>query len=201
MRRKIDNIIAKYDKTIRVITVAPIMALILLLCVYFLAPDAGMTAWRLIFAIIFLMVMPLLAYPLQPLIPGFKGKGRKGQRNLAIVASVMGYIFGIVYCCIFGAPRVLFIIYLTYLFSGIAIAIFSKFTPIKASGHACGIAGPVAAGTYFLGPWALTGVIIYTLVFVSSVRMKRHTVPEFLAGGLIPILALFAAVAISGYYF
>lgn len=201
MRRKIDNIIAKYDKTIRVITVAPIMALILLLCVYFLAPDAGMTAWRLIFAIIFLMVMPLLAYPLQPLIPGFKGKGRKGQRNLAIVASVMGYIFGIVYCCIFGAPRVLFIIYLTYLFSGIAIALFSKFTPIKASGHACGIAGPVAAGTYFLGPWALTGVIIYTLVFVSSVRMKRHTVPEFLAGGLIPILALFAAVAISGYYF
>jgi len=185
------------DKAVRVITIAPVMALLLLLSLYFFAPEQGITLVQLLFAVFFLTVLPVSAYPLQPLVPGFKDKGRKGQRDLAIIAAVLGYIGGILHCVFFGAPEVLLVVYLCYLMSGVMIALFSKFTPIKASGHACGIAGPIAAATYYLGPWALLGTVLFAVVLVSSLRMKRHTLPEFLIGGAISVIGMFLSIRIA----
>ena len=193
---KISKFVERYDKFIRVITIAPFIALLLLLALYFLAPQYSVTAQQLAYSILFLVILPVMGYPLQPIIPGFKNGGRKAQRNLAIITAVIGYICGIVYAFLGNVPDALLVIFLTYFISGVGIALFSKLTPIKASGHACGVMGPIAVAVYYISPWALVCLIIYGLAFISSVRMKRHTATEFLIGSLIPVAALAASVLI-----
>ena len=188
------KLIERYDKFIRVITIAPVIALILLLSLYFAAPEYGVTGGQLALSILFLVVLPVLGYPLQPFIPGFKNGGREAQRKLAIITALIGYISGIVYAAICNVPDVLMVVYLTYLISGVAVAAFSKLTHIKASGHACGVMGPIAVAIYYISPWALIGLVVYALAFISSVRMKRHTVAEFIIGSVIPVVALAISV-------
>jgi hypothetical protein len=53
-------------------------------------PRAG----DIVLAVLSLMIIPVLAYPLQNVIPGFKGKGRDGQRKLAFIFTLFGYLAG-----------------------------------------------------------------------------------------------------------
>jgi Mn2+/Fe2+ NRAMP family transporter len=84
----------KLSKIIRVVTVAPLMALLMLLILG--SGDASFFGGLLHFllAVIFLTIFPVLAYPLQPFFPSFKDKGR-GQRTLANYFAV-GLIGGCV---------------------------------------------------------------------------------------------------------
>ncbi len=178
------------NKFIRIITIAPVMAALLLLALYFLTPQYGITLSQLLLSLLFLTVLPVLAYPLQPLFPRYKAKGRKGQRELAIIFSLIGYLCGLIYTIILHPNHMLAIIYLTYLLSGVAIALFTAFTPVKASGHACCIVGPMVVILWYVGLIGLILVAVYVLAFISSLQMKRHTVNEFLAGSVIPVIAL-----------
>jgi hypothetical protein len=82
-------------------------------------------------------------------------------------------------------------IYLVYFISGLLIILFNKFLKIRASGHACGIVGPLVLATYFLGyQGIITGILIFVLVCWSSLKLKRHTLTQLLWGGLIPLIAL-----------
>lgn len=179
-----------FTKFIRVITIAPVMAVILLLVLFCAAPQYGITRCQFFFSLLFLAVMPVLAYPLQPYIKPFKNQGRTGQRNLAIIFSVIGYLCGLAYSLLLAPNKVLSIVYLTYLLSGVIIALFTRFTPLKASGHACGIVGPATVIICYVSWWGLLLLIPYTLTFFSSVRMKRHSVTEYLIGSLVPIASL-----------
>ena len=69
------------SKTLRVITIAPFMALILLSLIYIQHPEylGGLSAY--ILAVLFLVVFPVLAYPLQPFIPKFRGRGRGSAKS------------------------------------------------------------------------------------------------------------------------
>jgi len=188
----------RINKIVRILTVAPIQAIILILTLFFAAPQYGITGWQAFFSILFLAVLPALAYPLQRFMPHFKDKGRKGQRDLAIVFSVAGYVCGIIYTLVLQPHRVLAVVYLTYLLSGIAIALFSALTPIKASGHACGIVGPMVTICRYVSWWGLVLLVFYAMAFVSSLQMKRHTWQEFLAGSAIPVAALFISEWLVG---
>ena len=179
----------KVYKIIRVATVPPLMAsvLFIILGVY------GITDWiDSLLGVFFLGILPILSYPLQRFIPYYKDKGREGQRNLAIVFSVAGYILGCILALIFKAPiKTVVFIYLDYLISGILIALFNKLFHLKASGHACGIVGPVAMLLYFsLYTPAIIGVLLSILVFISSIKMKRHSFLQLLGGSAITIAAL-----------
>ena len=83
-------------KVIRVITVAPVLALIMAGLVAGSCKDVFPSSWHLAYSIFFLGVLPLLAYPLQKYIPAYKDKGREGQRNLAIIFAVAGFAMGCV---------------------------------------------------------------------------------------------------------
>ena len=95
------------NKIIRVVTTAPIMAFVLLTVLYFLRGDIFRSIYDYIWAVVFLTILPIMAYPIQPIVPGFRDKGRTGQRNLAIIMAVLGYIAGIIFrkrrtaCCLF----------------------------------------------------------------------------------------------------
>ncbi len=180
----------KIAYVIRVITVAPIMALVLLIVLYFNSPlTFGSTAVFLM-TVFFLVVLPLLAYPLQPLVKKYKDKGREGQRTLAMIFAVAGYILGLASAIIFGAPTDVLVIYLAYMISGLLVALTNKVFHFKASGHACGIAGPFMLLVYFGQMIGYAGLGVLIIAWIASFYMKRHTWPQLLVGTAIPFSAL-----------
>lgn len=177
--------------TIRKITVAPIMAAVMLVILMFFTPEVFQSTLTFLLSILFLGLLPILAYPMQKYIPSYKDKGREGQRNLAIIFAVAGYVLGIIAGLLTHAPKETIIIYLEYLLSGIFIFIFNKLFHIKISGHACGIFAPIVLFIYFrLYVCAAIGCIIAIFVYVASLKTKRHTLPQLIGGSLIPFLVL-----------
>ena len=180
---------------IRVITVAPIMALVMLLILYIHCPPFFGNLANFILSVLFLVVFPLLGYPLQPLFKKYRDKGRDGQRTLAFVFAVVGYVFGCLLALILSSPRSVLIIFLSYLLSGALTMAINRLFHFKASGHACGITGPFMLLLYFGSPAGYIGIPILALAWVSSIYMKRHTHMQLLIGGLVPFAALGLIVA------
>lgn len=175
-------------KIIRVITVAPIMALTILTSLFLVMPEQFGGFQNYVMSVIWLTVLPLIGYPLQPYLPHFKTKGREGQRTLAIIMAVSGYICSIIYALIFNVPKMIWIIYLLYFLSGIGIMFFNKVLKIRASGHACGVIGPAIIASYYLGKIVIAfSAFIAAVVFWSSLKMKRHTKSQLFWGSLIPL--------------
>lgn len=180
----------KLSKIIRIVTIAPIMAAVMLAIIQLAEPEQIGGASNLITALIFLTILPVISYPLQPVIPYFKHRSREGQRNLAIIFANIGYISGIIYALAANTPRELLIIYLTYFLSGLLIVLFNKVFKIRASGHACGIAGPIVILAYCVSLWALLGIILLGAAWWASLSMKRHTNKELIIGSLISLASL-----------
>ncbi len=175
------------EKWVRILTVPPLMALAALSILLAVRPAIFDGVGNYLAAVFFLTVLPLLAYPLQPILPHYKDQGRAGQRKLAMLMAVAGYVAGAVMGIVCVVPKGLMQIYLIYLISGVLTLLFNKVFKIKASGHACGIAGPVAYLVYFVGWPALAGCIVLAMAYWASLRMGRHTWPELLLGSAIPV--------------
>lgn len=176
---------------IRKITIPPVFATLLLVLVYSFYPTHFGNIWQLFLGVIFLAVLPVLAYPMQKYIPKFKDKGRDGQRTLAMIFSFVGYLLGTIVAFACSTPDELKVVYLEYLLCGIAILIFNKVFKLKASGHTCGIVGPVLLLAYFKQYIAaLAGAVLIIPVFISSVKTKRHTPKQLVGGSLIPLAVL-----------
>ncbi len=182
----------KIAKIIRIFTVAPLMALLTVVVLYIASPESfGGNPWLLVLSIFFLTVLPLLAYPMQNVIPYFKDKGREGQRNLAMLFANGGYILGCITNLFMDAPAALWIIYLEYLFSGMLILIFNKVFKLRASAHACGVIGPgVMLFSFGVHAFLIVSVILWGAALWGSLAMKRHTLPQYLGGSVIPIAVL-----------
>lgn len=170
-------------KIIRVISVPPVMVVALIALLSVFRPDVIPHFSQSLSAVIFLAVIPALAYPLSMIIPSVHEKGRNGQRNLAIYLSVVGYVGGCIYALLSSTGKHLTMIFITYLLSVVILLILNKGFRIKASGHACSLTGPIALMCYYLGAWWIAvGVILYALILWASLKTKRHTIREFLWG-------------------
>ena len=78
-----------------------------------------------------------------------------------------------------------------YVFGAACIFLFNKVFHIRFSGHACGALAPVALFFYFrLYAAAAVGIVLAVFVFLASIKTKRHTVPQLLGGGLIPMVGI-----------
>lgn len=176
---------------IRRITVPPTFAAVLLILGYLIYPEFFGSVWQLVGGLGFICVLPLLAYPLQKYIPYFKDKGRAGQRSLAMIFSAVGYLFATLIAFLTRAPIEYKIICLEYLFCGISMLVINKVFKLKASGHACGIVGPVLMMIYFkmFIPAAVCALLIIP-VFISSVKTKQHSAYQLVGGGFIPLAVL-----------
>ncbi len=182
-------------KIIRVATVPPVMVgtLIVLLSVF--RNDVFLNLGESLMTMLFLALIPALAYPLSMLIPSVRRKGREGQRNLAFLLSVVGYVGGVIYGLAAKVSLPLMIVFGTYLLSVIVLTVMNKLIKVHASGHACSIAGPIGLACYFLPPvCVISALILYGLIFWASVHMGRHTVKEFIWGSLSSPLSLAAVV-------
>ena len=176
-------------KIIRILTVAPVAAAAAV-TLLFIHGNFFVSNMHYIAALTALTVFPLSAYPISLIKKA--DERRNFQRTLAIVLSVAGYIGGMLFALLTSASVGERVLYLTYLLSGVA---FSSFVlKKKSSGHACGIAGPVALLAYYIHPLYLLGLLLLLPVGYASLKMKRHTLPQLISGSVIPILCLFASV-------
>lgn len=187
---------------VRKLTIAPVLAVIAVLMIRLCVPGAleGAAFWEAVF---FLGVLPVMAYPAQRFLPGFRDKGREGQRRLAMIFAVCGYLGGCIVNLLTGAARELWMIYLEYLLSGILIFAVNKaadnskgqvsrdMSRRKISGHACGVVGPLALFWAFgIYQALLPGLLLLALVYVASLRTKRHTLPQLVGGSVVPVLVM-----------
>jgi len=178
-------------------TVPPVFATVLLCALLIARPEYVGEPWRVVLGIFFLAVIPVLAYPLQRFIPHFKNGGRKAQRTLAMIFSFIGYLGGTVVAFITSAPEKLKLIFLEYLLCGVFVIILNKVVHIKASGHACGVVGPVMMLAYLrvFVPAIICAALILP-VYIASVRTKQHTVGQLIWGSAIPFAALLILLVI-----
>lgn len=176
---------------IRKVTVPPVMIVYLIIVLAAAGKDVFQSGLQIFLALFFLGILPVLAYPLQKIMPGFKGKGRDGQRKLAFLFTFIGYTANFIYAVTAGVTRNYFLVASTYFLSIVILSLLNLFTPLKASGHACSIAGPAALLSFLIHPiFILIGIILAVIVGLASVIMKRHTIGQFI-GGIASCLAGF----------
>ena len=179
-------------KVIRVATVPPVMVLALLLVLFFRCTGIFSAPRELLWSILLLAVLPLLAYPLSSLVPGYRRRGREGQRDLALVLSPVCYAGAVLYGFAAGVSRGLFFIFLVYLLSALVLIVFNKVLGLRASGHACSLVGPMLLSLRFLGVISiLPCLLLLGAILWSSLVLGRHTPKELALGALSTALAFF----------
>ena len=187
----------KFCKIVRMITLAPVLAAFSIVMIGLFCQEVFPTVWHLGYTLVYLGVLPLLAYPLQSVTPHFKDRGRDGQRTLAMIYAVAGYIFCLVTNLLTSATSGMWIICLEYLLSGILILIFNKGLHIKLSAHGCGSAGPIFLLLYFgLYIPAILMSVVTVFAYVASVKAKHHTVPQLIGGSAVSVSLLMVLTVI-----
>ena len=174
---------------LRVIAIPPVMATILILLIWFNGQEMA-SVRELIASFVFLVLVPVAAYPVCFVIPKLRAGGRRVQRSLAFRFSGLGYVAAVIYGIVFHKSPGLNFLYLTYLISVVLLAVINRFSKTRASGHACSVIWPVIIGSYYyklIG--AIAGILVYAAVLWCSLATKRHTVSEFLLGSLTCIIA------------
>lgn len=193
----------KISKLISVISVAPLVALYVLTALYLHDQNifGGNALWYGI-SLFFLTVMPLSAYLLEHVLPAYKNAGREGERKLAFIMCVAGYVLGTIVSFVFCAPLPVKMIFVSYLASGGILALVNSLIRFKASGHACGVAGPFVVLLYFWGAKIWYVILTLVPVFWARMRMGRHTLKELVTGAVIGMggtaLTLAAFLFVSG---
>ena len=181
----------KIAKIVRFVTVPPLVVTAVMTILLFLE-DVFPTVLDYALTVLFLGFLPVLAYPLQKLVPAWRRGGRTVQRRLAFIVTPLSYAGAVIAAVLRRAIPDLLYISVVYLLSVVLLLLFNKLTPLRASGHACGLAGTVILPCLFIGWRAiLPGVLLFGLAFWASVRLKRHTAREFLLGAALAALAAF----------
>lgn len=186
----------KVSKIFRILLLAPVIGGIMITTIMILKPYIFVSVLQFVLSLVCIVVLPMLAYPISYIVPGIREKGRDGQRELAIVFSFVGYVLGFAFCFLFESSPEQKAMFLTYVLSATLLGLFSFVFKIKASGHACGVSGPVAYSTVFISPWCAFFFLALIFVYMSSIKLKRHTLPQLIIGTIIPIVALILSIAI-----
>lgn len=177
-------------KTVRILTVPPIMISGLILILYAYRREFFRSFNDAVIAVILLGVVPVLAYPVHEYIPKLKKSGREGQRKLAFIFNIIGYGSAFIWSILSYAHAGLFLVCSTYWFSVVILTICNIFH-FRASGHASSFTGPTLILLSVFGyAVVLPCIIMAGIVVWSSIELKRHT-PMQLVGGIIACLVAF----------
>lgn len=173
----------KIAKAVRIVTIPPLMVTAVLLILWFFVEGVYRGAGDLAAAIAALGLFPVLAYPVSIIIPSIRKGGRKSQRRLAMIFSVIGYVGGMIYALAAKVQKPLMLIFVSYMLSLIVLVVFNWVIRLRASGHACSMAGPLVLLVYFLGwQYVFLCAALMALVFWSSLTLKRHKLSELIIG-------------------
>lgn len=172
--------LVKAAKIIRILTVPPIPAAAFLITAYFETNDIFRSPDELQAAVMFLSILPLLAYPLFQWMPG--EHTREKQRKMAFLFTLAGYALGFLYGFLWGMPKMK-AMFFSYFSGVVLLSILNKGFHIRASGHgASGIAPVILSFQWISTSAASVFMIIFLLSCWSSVKLKRHRPSELLFG-------------------
>jgi len=134
-------------------------------------------------SILFFTIIPISAYIVARIVPKFKAGGREKERKLAFVFGIFGYVLGNLSLLAMKKPTKAMIgLYLSYLISSLILAFINKVLKFKASGHACGITGPIVAINFIAGLKMLFLALLIPLVMWSRLALKRHDIKQLIVG-------------------
>ncbi len=194
------NMKNKFAKVIRIIALPPLLVTALTVLLWFTSREIFINGWDAFALAGFLGIFPVLAYPLQPIFPKYRGKGREGQRNLAFVFSAVGYTMGLAYSIIAPVSSEVRVIYIAYFISVAVLTLLNKVFHIKASGHACSITSPCIFCGYF-GIWIAFAVfaVIAGMSVWASLYLKRHKWTDIIFGSATCISAVCISALIVSF--
>ena len=176
---------------IRILSVPPVMVSILIILFYFGGQGQFRSMWEALIMWVCLALIPALAYIICPCGAAKETSEREKQRKTAFILSAVGYGLSLLFALFVSGNGHVIFISLDYVFSLIMLLLINRLTALRASGHGCAVIGPLAIGSFYFG-WraAVICLIFYALILWASLRMKRHTLREFLAGSIICLIAI-----------
>ena len=182
--------------TVRILTLPPIVIGITLLLMY--APAGLLSLHELLLSELFLLLIPMAAYPIREIFRIGTDR-RKGQRATALVCSSVGYVCGFVWSLAAPCSWLVHILFLSYILSIAALLLLNGVFGLRASGHACSTTAPAFLLTWKLHPLLiLPSALLIAAVYRSSLKLKRHTLPQLLIGSAVSLLACGISIWVYG---
>ena len=193
MRKKEE--IAKF---IRGITVPPCLVVVLIIILVNMKSELFQNLTEVIVAVACLGIIPVLAYPLQTFLRKYRDGGREAQRNLAFLCNLIGFSLAVLLGYVLHVNIELQLMFHMYFLSVLLLTICNKGLHLRASGHACGVTGPLLLLIYFGGVyWIIPCVLLGIAIAWASLELRRHTKKELVMGSLVCLMAFFFAWGIS----
>ena len=181
---------------VRVLTLPPIVTGLTLVLMY--APAGLLTLRELLLCEVFLLLVPLAAYPLREIFHIGRNR-REGQRSTALVLSAAGYACGFIWSLLVPCSWLVHILFLSYVVSVAALLALNAGLGLRASGHACSTTAPVFLLTWKLQPrFIIPSLLLIAAVYRSSLKLSRHTLPQLLIGSSISLLACGLSILVYG---
>ncbi len=184
-------------KLIRILTVPPVMVSVMLLILHFNKTELFGTLSDMMIMLVLLGILPVLAYPAQKIIPGYRKDGREGQRKLAFIMNLIGYSAAFIWAIGSKANTGIMLVCLTYFLSVVMLTV-CNLLHFKVSGHACSVTGPFLILMYFMGKkFVIPIVIVASAIIWSSMVLKRHTLSQLISGIVVCMIAFSVSIGIS----
>lgn len=181
---------------VRVLTLPPIVTGLTLVLMY--APAGLLTLRELLLCEVFLLLVPLAAYPLREIFHIGRNR-REGQRSTALVLSAAGYACGFIWSLLVPCSWLVHILFFSYVVSVAALLALNAGMGLRASGHACSTTAPVFLLTWKLHPlFIIPSLLLIAAVYRSSLKLSRHTLPQLLIGSSISLLACGLSILVYG---
>ena len=111
----------------------------------------------------------------------------KRQRTASFVLMIISYPIGFIVLKLIDAPRIFEAIAVNYTLITLGLIIFNLILRYKASGHAAGVAGPVAAMFYFFGIPAAPLATLIPLTIYARIAAKGHDLWQLIVGAVMSI--------------
>lgn len=123
----------------------------------------------------------------------------KRQRAASFVLMIISYPVGFLVLRLIKAPKIFEAIAVNYTLITLGLIIFNLVLRYKASGHAAGVAGPVAAMFYFLGIPAVPLISLIPLTIFARIAAKGHDFWQLIVGAVLSISITVFVLASYGF--
>jgi hypothetical protein len=121
------------------------------------------------------------------------------QRKVSFILMAVSYPLGWLALALTAAPRIYVALAATYTFVTLGLIFFNLLLRYKASGHAAGVAGPVAAMIFLFGIWAAPLLLLLPLVSWVRVTAKGHTFWQTVVGAGLSFIITLGTLMVFGF--
>jgi hypothetical protein len=179
----------------------PVMTGLLILYLYLRMPASLPNRLpAFLIALLFLSIIPLCS--LFFYIPG-KAQTREAvahrQRVASFVFMAVSYPAGALALYLIGSPRIFTATAMSYTLITLGLIVFNLLIHYKASGHAAGVAGPVASLIYLYGWMASPLLALLPLVTWARVMAKGHNTWQMVVGAALSLTIAVAVLYVFGF--